>query len=545
MLTRQGLNELASPNHRAKLIGTAIVTSPSSSKSTQPEQEYVTQGELDIKSEIKIKTEEDLLHLPPNVPRKVVDLRDPNVPLIIRHTDGSLCHSKKSYAFYNKAPPPRPNELPDLPDSLELNTSTRAVNTENIASASASVCAPNSVESKLRDLLDLQAPNDDEQFEKGLQDKPTSDVNTGKNTVNNVSDNTENGQVKKGPQDKPASDVNTRKNTVDNVSDSMENYPARNETIGNAIDNQELANSNNNEDRISATITNCNEEVINNANDTSPGTTSINTVSEIQETSIGTDHNSSTPSINKQVALDIADRRELHDAGLSPSHAKPIEKVYNEWITTFSDDSLFDEMTEDLKRNELTNSTGESPEQRAAEVLLLLRNQTNYDSNETLMPVDAPKLPDLVLEMDAEKDKSIKDSKTVTGNNNTALTKEKHDTANNKLKEKNSGNKDKTIDKGKQSKKIESTKSPMKGVFQMRTIGLRKHKSLTHQIVKKIGCSLCKQKFDNRKELKIHHQEDHNILTCDICGKSFSTKKSLSKHLYKHSDLPWKCKKMW
>ena len=39
MLTRQGLKELASPNHTAKLIGTAVVMSPSSSESTQTEQE--------------------------------------------------------------------------------------------------------------------------------------------------------------------------------------------------------------------------------------------------------------------------------------------------------------------------------------------------------------------------------------------------------------------------------------------------------------------------------------------------------------------------
>ena len=108
MLTRQGVNELASPNHTGRLIGTVVVTSPSSSNSTQPETE--------IKTEIKIKTEEDILRLPPNVPRKIVDLRDPTVPLVIRHTDGSLCHSKKSYAFYNKTPPPRHDELPDLPD---------------------------------------------------------------------------------------------------------------------------------------------------------------------------------------------------------------------------------------------------------------------------------------------------------------------------------------------------------------------------------------------------------------------------------------------
>ena len=101
MLTRQGLSELSSPTHSARLIGTAIVTSPSSSEATQSEQET----ESKVKTEPKIKTEDDLLRLPPNVPRKVVDLRDPNVPVLIRHPDGSVCYSEKSYTSYNKKNP--------------------------------------------------------------------------------------------------------------------------------------------------------------------------------------------------------------------------------------------------------------------------------------------------------------------------------------------------------------------------------------------------------------------------------------------------------
>ena len=63
MLTRQGLSELSSPTHRAKLIGTAIVTSSSTSEATQPEQETEIDAETYVKTEpkIKIKTEEDLL----------------------------------------------------------------------------------------------------------------------------------------------------------------------------------------------------------------------------------------------------------------------------------------------------------------------------------------------------------------------------------------------------------------------------------------------------------------------------------------------------
>ena len=133
MLTRQGLRELASPNHSAKLIGTAVVTSPSSSEATQSEHEKETNSELEIKPEIKIKTEEDLLiRLPPNVPRKVVNLQDPNVLVTIRHTDGSLCHSKKSYALLQPTSTYQDyTNLPDLPDLSEKNTGESDVNTES------------------------------------------------------------------------------------------------------------------------------------------------------------------------------------------------------------------------------------------------------------------------------------------------------------------------------------------------------------------------------------------------------------------------------
>ena len=44
--------------------------------------------------------------------------------------------------------------------------------------------------------------------------------------------------------------------------------------------------------------------------------------------------------------------RDLQDAGLGSPREKPMEKAYNEWITTFSDDSLFDEMTAGMNNNE-------------------------------------------------------------------------------------------------------------------------------------------------------------------------------------------------
>ena len=84
----------------------------------------------------------------------MVDLRDPNVPLLIRHTDGSVCHSKKSYAFYNKEPPARPDELPDLPETVDTSNLNGAVNTENSDPTSPDR-SQKTRNSELRDLLGL------------------------------------------------------------------------------------------------------------------------------------------------------------------------------------------------------------------------------------------------------------------------------------------------------------------------------------------------------------------------------------------------------
>ena len=272
MLTRQGLSELSSPTHRAKFVGTAIFTSPSCSKNTQPEQAKEIDTELTVKAEPKIKSEEDLLRLPPNIPRKVVDLKDPNVPVIIRHTDGSVCHSKKLYASFNKKPPPRPDELPDLPELSEIENSNGTVTTESFPATSLD-CAQKSKESELRELLDIPTT-----------DSVLGDVNTG---------------------NPPAPDSACA--TVPPTTDQS---------------------------------TNQRQEIMDNENPQNSEATSINTDLETPDTTKGKqiDVTDANDNIKKTPIND--DMRDLQDARLSLSVAKPMEKVYNEWITTFSDDSF-------------------------------------------------------------------------------------------------------------------------------------------------------------------------------------------------------------
>ena len=140
-----------------------------------------------VKSEPDIKKEDDLLRLPPNVPRKVVDLSDPNVLVTIRHRDGTLCHSKKSYAFYNQLPPPRPDELPDLPNSPRSDAVTTESRTPSMSEIK---------ENELRNLLDIPNRNDsagvvntDNSSATIIRNEASGDVNT-KNREGNSPSNT-------------------------------------------------------------------------------------------------------------------------------------------------------------------------------------------------------------------------------------------------------------------------------------------------------------------------------------------------------------------
>ena len=50
-----------------------------------------------------------------------------------------------------------------------------------------------------------------------------------------------------------------------------------------------------------------------------------------------------------------------------------------------------------------------------------------------------------------------------------------------------------------------------------------------------VRCKLYTFSCNSVKGLNKHHKEDHGIVTCMICGKSFETKTSLDKHMYCHT----------
>ena len=489
MLTRQGVKNLSSPGHEGKLIGTAFITSPSSSESNQPDDGNKSMESV-VKIEPNIKKEDDILKLPPNVPRTTVDLMDPNVRVTIRHRDGSFCHSKKSYASYNQSPPPRPDELPDLPSTQNIDSVTTGNPTTNLTEHN---------EKELRDLLDIPTVTT-------LSKSPATEVDT---------ENRESNSPGKSSHVEPAVDVNTENSKIQSP---------RNTTHDKTGDVNTERRDGNTASINDTQTQNLDRQVdINNNRDTSA------------KSPINTHTDNSAES-------EQDDRNDLLAAGLNTTQERPLEKVYNEWITTFSDDSLFDEMTETLNSKSIADNGQKSPEQRAAEGLILLSTQRDHEANDVLLPVDTPKLPDLVKEMG--KNFNVNTERISTDNPATELTDVPHQRTpkNASISIEPSENATKASEPSKKDKKHGLPKSPSKGVFQMRTIGLKKHKSPVHHTTKKIGCSMCEQKFNDRQGLKMHHQQDHNILPCNSCGKSFSTKKSLAKHMYKHSELPWKCK---
>ena len=70
-----------------------------------------------------MKTEQDWLKLPKNIPKENISLDDPNVCPRLIHKDRMICHSKTYWSSIKRKPPLKECELPDLfSDNEELET---------------------------------------------------------------------------------------------------------------------------------------------------------------------------------------------------------------------------------------------------------------------------------------------------------------------------------------------------------------------------------------------------------------------------------------
>ena len=72
---------------------------------------------------------------------------------------------------------------------------------------------------------------------------------------------------------------------------------------------------------------------------------------------------------------------------------------------------------------------------------------------------------------------------------------------------------------------------PTKGVFRTKSITIRRSKD-----PRTFKCSGCDTRKSTLKELNKHFILNHRKVSCDICGKEFSTPGSLRKHRYTHAE---------
>ena len=347
-ITRKSLQK--SENEETKLIGTVIITLPAK----------------EIKDENngkKIKTEQDWLKLPKNVPKENISLDDPNVRPRLIHKDRTICHSKTYWLSIKRKPALKEFELPDLfSDNEELETEKLTKNMSPKKSTLTDTCTD-------KDMF----PNEN----KGIiinTEKP-------KNETPMLSENTANDMPSKGPNSTDLSSVNTEKtgvvtqiepastlieqdsdNTINKDSVSAENVAVNTENEVVNLEKDPNDNESNKQDGAGAPVTTEND-----ISAEEPTSNHVNTVNATE-----TDHEDSTATYQKpnEDNLKIQGHGEVNvnTEKSPPNHNQPTTstpKTHNhkamkdEWSSLMfsSDDSLFDEMTKQLEEDTTRSKT--------------------------------------------------------------------------------------------------------------------------------------------------------------------------------------------
>ena len=164
-------------------------------------------------------------------------------------------------------------------------------------------------------------------------------------------------------------------------------------------------------------------------------------------------------------------------------------------------------------------------------LLMLGENPEHLDdeiNNELIMPVNKPKQPDIIEEETKKnKCKNKKDRKT-------KKTENQNDSPRKLIRQSTKHNS--THAKTTEFPSLPKNPGSPRGVLKVTRYELRKGNPNTY-VAKLLKCSVCDQIVKTKNELRSHHQEVHNIITCKDCGKGFATKQSLRKHTYTHTTM--------
>ena len=372
-ITRKSLQK--SKNEQTKLIGTVIITP--SAKEVKDE----NNGK-------KVKTKQDWLKLPKNVPKENISLDDPNVRPRLIHKDGTICHSKTYWSSIKRKPPLKEFELPDLfSDNEELETEKLTKNMSPKKSTLTDTCT-----------------NKDT----SLNENKGTVVNTEKpeNETSMLSENTANDMLSKGPNSTDLRSVNTEKagevTQIEPASilvelDSDNTTNKDNVSAENGIVNTEngVANSERDPNDNESNKQDGEGVLVTTENDTSTEKTTSNHINTVNTTE--TDHIDSTATYQKpnRDNLKIQGHSEVNvNTDKSPHNCdQPTTstlKTHNhkamkdEWSSLMfsSDDSLFDEMTKQLEDDTTRSKTDKKSSPSAT--CTITATSTSMQDQETL-----------------------------------------------------------------------------------------------------------------------------------------------------------------
>ena len=175
-------------------------------------------------------------------------------------------------------------------------------------------------------------------------------------------------------------------------------------------------------------------------------------------------------------------------------------------------------------RSVVTNP--DSTEMETANLLLQLSNsQSSLDSigdNADILPVDAERMEDFTQEM-REKEDAFEENATNNQQTNESNKAIDSDTDSNK-----------TVNYATQQSPPASEMASPKGQLKYKHYSIAR-KSPSNAPVRNFYCSYCETTCHSKRDFNRHHKEEHTIVKCPDCVRTFPTPDALLRHRYVHS----------